>query len=186
MVNILLVVGAVKRIPSITFTWLCANAIFMLMSMVRTVDGQFGIFKIVFCQVGIVGTLLFGTTKLSLNYNEYVTSLTIMGMVTGINLFCWIVVFTFRKNLLMEVHLQRSPSCTDELSSVNNRCSSTLKANAPPPSYYEIEGYRECKLPPEDSPPEYEAAAAMLSSEQDHLAGKGPMLRKKSLTNNEV
>eukprot|EP00092_Neocalanus_flemingeri_P093160 GFUD01118378.1.p1 GENE.GFUD01118378.1~~GFUD01118378.1.p1 ORF type:complete len:243 (+),score=68.26 GFUD01118378.1:325-1053(+) len=145
LVNILLLVGAVKRIPSLTLPWLCANAVSMMIAMVF---------------IGF--TILFGTTKLNLNYSEYVTSLTIMGMVTGINLFCWIVVFTFRKNLIIEAHLDRFPSGSDELSGVNNHCPSRLMPNPPPPSYYEIEGYKECKPPPEESPPDYEAAVSML------------------------
>eukprot|EP00092_Neocalanus_flemingeri_P008893 GFUD01009568.1.p1 GENE.GFUD01009568.1~~GFUD01009568.1.p1 ORF type:complete len:261 (+),score=78.34 GFUD01009568.1:259-1041(+) len=170
LVNMLLLVGAVKRIPSLTLPWLCANAVSMMIAMVF---------------IGI--TILFGTTKLNLNYNEYVTSLTIMGMVTGINLFCWIVVFTFRKNLIMEAQIERVPS-EMEFSAVNNQQSSMLIPNAPPPPYNEIEGYKECKPPPEDSPPEYEEAVSisMLSSECSNDSAKGLVLRKKSLTNNAV
>ena len=50
----------------------------------------------------IVYIILFGTASpLELNYSEYVTVLSLMGFTTGVTLFCWIVVFTFRKNLLM-------------------------------------------------------------------------------------
>eukprot|EP00092_Neocalanus_flemingeri_P006255 GFUD01006729.1.p1 GENE.GFUD01006729.1~~GFUD01006729.1.p1 ORF type:complete len:249 (+),score=73.17 GFUD01006729.1:268-1014(+) len=158
LVNILLLVGAVKRIPSLTLPWLCANAVSMMIAMVF---------------IGF--TILFGTTKLNLNYNEYVTSLIVIGMVTGITLFCWIVVFTFRNNLIMEAQIERIPS-------------GTLIPNTSPPSYNEIEGYKECKPPPEDSPPEYEEAVSisMLSSECSNESAKGLVLRKKSLTNNAV
>ena len=121
-------------------------------------------------QVCIVVTILFGTTKLSLNYGEYVTSLTILGMFTAINLFCWIVVFTFRKSMVMVTQMAR----TLDHPSTNTLQPSVMPPNAPPPSYYETEGYKDCKPPPEDAPPEYEEAV------------KGPVLRKKSLTTNII
>ena len=52
-------------------------------------------------QILIVFTILFGTSTFKLNYSEYVTMLSLMGFHTGVTLFCWMVVFTFRKNLLM-------------------------------------------------------------------------------------
>jgi len=163
LVSISLVVGAVKKIPSQTFPWLCANVVSMMIAM--------------FC-IGV--TVLFGTTKLNMNYNEYVTSLAIMGVITGINLFCWIVVFTFRKNLMMESESSRFPSDLD------SQC--PPMPNPSPPSYYEIEGYQDCKTPPcpEDAPPEYEAAVAMLAQDKCDQAVKGPVKRKKSLTSCEV
>jgi len=163
LVNISLVVGAVKRNHSHTFPWLCANVVSIMIFM--------------FC-IGV--TILFGTTKLSLNYSEYVTSLAIMGLITGINLFCWIVVFTFRKNLMMEAQSIHLPSV------VAIQCPGI--SNPSPPSYYEIEGYQDCKPPPcpEEAPPEYEAAVAMLAQEDCDEAVKGPVKRKKSLTNYEV
>jgi len=82
VVNILLVVGSVKKIPSMVLPWLVANCVFLVLALVG---------------IGIV--ILFGTTKLSMNYTEYVTSLITMGTCTAINLFCCIVVFTLRKNL---------------------------------------------------------------------------------------
>jgi len=155
LANTSLVVGAVKRIPSHTFPWLCANAVSMMIAM--------------FC-IGV--TILFGTTKLGLNYNEYVTSLTIMGVFTGINLFCWLVVFSFRKYLIMES--QRVPFVVDD------ECWSNLMPNMPPPTYYEIEGLKVSKCPQssEDAPPEYEAAIAMLPPEQCADSEKNPVKRK--------
>ena len=128
-------------------------------------------------------TILFGTTKLSLNYGEYVTSLTILGMFTATNLFCWIVVFTFRKNMVLESMMNRHPSRTHDASSAITQ---PLTPNAPPPSYYETEGYKDCKPPPEDAPPEYEEAVSMLAGQGGEGAVKGPVLRKKSLTTNII
>lgn len=165
LVNILLLVGTMRRMPCHTLPWLCANAVSLMIAMV--------------C---IVVTVLFGTTKLSLNYSEYVTSLTVLGMFTAISLFCWIVVFTFRKNMVIESQMVR----TDDPSPVSGQHPSAPPPNVPPPSYYEVECYKECKPPPEDAPPEYEEAVSMLSSQQKEGTHKGPVLRKKSLTNNAV
>jgi len=162
LINLLLLVGSVKKIPSHLLPWLCANAVCLVIAMI--------------C---IVITILFGTTKLSLNYEEYVASLTTLGIFTAVSLFCWIVVFTFRKNLVLETQISllvppSSPAITP-------RC----PASAPPPSYYETEGYKECKPPPEDPPPEYEEAVAMIDKGEKVV--KGPVVqRKKSLTHNAV
>jgi len=167
LVNILLLVGTIKKRPCHTLPWLCANAVALMIAIV--------------C---IVVTILFGTTKLSLNYSEYVTTLTILGMFTAINLFCWIVVFTFRKNLMMESQMGRHCLTPDDPSS--NHLPFTQTPNAPPPTYYETEGFKDCKPPPEEAPPQYEEAISMLAKEsKDHIVA-GAVLRKKSLTNNEL
>merc|ERR1712013_500002 len=57
LVNILLLAGTIKKRPCHALPWLCANAVSLMIAMV--------------C---IVVTILFGTTKLSLNYSEYVTN----------------------------------------------------------------------------------------------------------------
>ena len=169
-----------RRMPCHTLPWLCANAVSLMIAMVN-IYSKFKKSEMMFSQVCIVVTILFGTTKLSLNYSEYVTSLTVLGMFTAINLFCWIVVFTFRKNMVMESQMVR----TDDPSPVSGHHPSA-PPNVPPPSYYEVECYKECKLPPEDAPPEYEEAVSMLSSQPKEDKHKGPVLRKKSLTNNAV
>lgn len=165
LVNILLLAGTIKKRPCHALPWLCANAVSLMIAMV--------------C---IVVTILFGTTKLSLNYSEYVTTLTILGMFTAVNLFCWIVVFTFRKNLILESQMSGECPRSDDPSSV---CT-TQTPHAPPPTYYETEGYKDCKPPQEEAPPEYEEALSMINQEsKDHIV-KGPVLRKKSLTNNQI
>ena len=60
-------------------------------------------------QILIVFTILFGTTKFKLSYSEYVTILSLMGFLTGVTLFSWMVVFTFRKNLLMAAKYSLAP-----------------------------------------------------------------------------
>jgi len=161
LVNILLGVAALRRLPCQTLPWLAAYAVSMLLSMIL-----------------IVVVLLFGTTKLELTYNEWVTGLALLGLLTGANFFCWIVVFTLRKNLMMEGQIERSCS-TD----AGVQCSSLLPT-APPPSYREVEekGGPPRRLQEEDAPPGYDAVMA----EQAETNATGPVLRKKSLTNNAV
>ena len=120
----------------------------------------------------IVFTILFGTTKFSLNYSEYVTVLSLMGFMTGVTLFCWIVVFTFRKNLLMEAEYSPRPEA--------GKFVGEQHPSAPPPAYSEIEGWR-CGEPSEPreepGPPGYDVVMSQISQ---------PVLRKKSLTNHAV
>ena len=181
LVNILLLAGTIKKRPCHALPWLCANAVSLMIAMVSSLFKKNLILKKCF-QVCIVVTILFGTTKLSLNYSEYVTTLTILGMFTAVNLFCWIVVFTFRKNLILESQISGECPRSDDPSSV---CT-TQTPHAPPPTYYETEGYKDCKPPQEEAPPEYEEALSMIHQEsKDHIV-KGPVLRKKSLTNNQI
>ena len=58
----------------------------------------------------IIYTILFGMSTFKWNYSEYVTMLSVMGFLTGATLFCWIVVFTFRKNLLMVAKYSLAPT----------------------------------------------------------------------------
>ena len=134
----------------------------------------------------IVFIILFGTTKFSLSYSEYVTLLSVMGFMTGVTLFCWIVIFTFRKNLLMEAEFALRP----ELGSVGPKSvvDGSAAPTAPPPAYSEIENWRSGGAggaggaPSEEpGPPGYEAVMS-----QDSQAHSQPILRKKSLTNHAV
>ena len=63
-------------------------------------------------QIGIVVTIFWGTTKLGLNHSDYVGVLTILGLITGINLFCVIVVFQvrlfFTKNISLKLESFRT------------------------------------------------------------------------------
>merc|ERR1712133_252977 len=94
LVNILLMVSAIKQVPCQTLPWLCANTVTIIIAMIM-----------------IVYIILFGTASpLELNYSEYVTVLSLMGFTTGVTLFCWIVVFTFRKNLLMIAKYSITPT----------------------------------------------------------------------------
>jgi len=166
VVNLLLIVGALRRLPSHIFPWICANAVFC------------GI-----CMIGIVVTIFWGTTKLGLNHSDYVSVLSVLGLVTGINLFCVIVVFQFRHNTLLEERIALETGVE-----VTLPCGSAPPL--PPPSYDEV-ARTDLKLPLEDGPPEYEAAVAMpmlrggekVKKDED----KSPVVqRKKSLTSHLV
>ena len=77
----------------------------------RCVHGTIKTTDLTFPQILIVYIILFGTASpLELNYSEYVTVLSLMGFTTGVTLFCWIVVFTFRKNLLMIAKYSITPT----------------------------------------------------------------------------
>lgn len=162
VVNLLLIVGAVRRIPSHIFPWISANAVFCAI-----------------CMIGIVITIFWGTTKLGLSQSEWVSVLTTLGLVTGINLFCVIVVFQFRHNTLLEERISLEADFSAPCGTA---------PPLPPPSYEEV-ARGDCKLPLEDGPPEYDAAVAMLGVEAglaSSTAGEKegvPKQRKKSLTN---
>ena len=130
VVNLLLIVGAVRRLPSHIFPWICANAVFCGICMVsyhpyrpnkQVLHMYHQYLQTDICptiyeschilfskritlypnllnssQIGIVVTIFWGTTKLGLNHSDYVGVLTILGLITGINLFCVIVVFQVR------------------------------------------------------------------------------------------
>jgi len=161
LVNILLLVSAIREVPCQTLPWLCANTVIIVIAMIM-----------------IVFIILFGTTKFGLSYSEYVTLLSLMGFMTGVTLFCWIVIFTFRKNLLMEAEFCLRP----EMGSTGPKSvvDPGTAPSAPPPAYSEIERWR-CGAPSEEAgPPGYDVVMS-----QDSQTSQ-PVLRKKSLTNHAV
>jgi hypothetical protein len=123
VVNLLLIVGALRRLPSHVFPWICANAAFTGITM-----------------VGIVVTIFWGTTKFGLSHSDYVSVLAMLGLVTGVNLFCVIVVFQFRHNTLLEERIALGA----EYSAPG--CSAPPLPAPPPPSYEEV-ARGDCKLP---------------------------------------
>jgi len=161
LVNLLLLVSAVREVPCQTLPWLCANSVIIVIAMIM-----------------IVFIILFGTTKFGLSYSEYVTLLTLMGFMTGVTLFCWIVIFTFRKNLLMESEISLRPEMGQ--GGPKSVVDPSGSPSAPPPAYSEIEGWR-CGEPSEPreepGPPGYDVVMSQVSQ---------PVLRKKSLTNHAV
>ena len=147
VVNLLLIVGAVRRLPSHIFPWICANAVFcgicmvsynpyrpnkqvlhmyhqylqtdicptiyeschILFSKRKTLGAHPNVLNS--SQIGIVVTIFWGTTKLGLNHSDYVGVLTILGLITGINLFCVIVVFQVRLFFIKNISLKLGSFC---------------------------------------------------------------------------
>ena len=121
--------------------------------------------------------VFFGSSRNSLSYQEYVSCLSLLSLLVGTDMFCCIVVFQFRRNLVLESRIQIQESV--------NHPGGFLPSSSPPPAYEDAApGAPPLKVPLEEPPPEYEAAIAMLGAEEP--APAGPQLRKKSLTNHEV
>jgi len=178
LVNLMLIIGAVKRNTQHIVPWLCSNAVVIAIIMVI-------IFMLVF----------FGAARHHLGYHEYVSALSIFSLLAGTDMFCCIVVFQFRKNLIIEERI--------ELGNTMGQLTSSQASHAPPAYEDASKDSPPYKVPKEDPPPEYEAAIAMLHCSAPPLEDevpntpdlpdliddnkvKGPQLRKKSLTSNQV
>ena len=61
-------------------------------------------------QVMIFMLVFFGASRNSLSYQEYVSSLSILSLLAGTDMFCCIVIFQFRRNLIIEAALEREDS----------------------------------------------------------------------------
>ena len=53
----------------------------------------------------------------------------------------------------------------------------------PPPSYYETEGCKDCKPPPEEAPPEYEEAVSMLAGQGGRGGSERPSPEEEVIDN---
>lgn len=154
LVNILLLHGARVSLPAHTLPWLGVNAVAIGLYM------------------AVIGRSLFlGTKSLYISYTAYVGSLTMMGLVTGLSLFCFFVVFQFRQNLIWERSIQDYHS-EESVQPV------PLESCLPPPSYYEVESDKQYKAALEDDPPDYEAAVAALEKGVEDCL-KSPKLENK-------
>ena len=100
-------------------------------------------------------TIFWGTTKLGLNHSDYVSVLTILGLITGINLFCVIVVFQVLSSLSHVLHgvstVQfRHNTLLEERIALETGVEVTLPCGSapplPPPSYDEV-ARNDLKLP---------------------------------------
>ena len=60
--------------------------------------------------------LFFGHLRTTMNHNEFITTLAGIGILGGIHMFSWLVVFQFRRNLVEEMRIM-----------------ARLVASAPPP-----------------------------------------------------
>jgi len=121
--------------------------------------------------------LFFGHLRTTMDHNEFITTLAGIGILGGIHMFSWLVVFQFRRNLSEEMRIMARlvasapPPPTDELPPLRQE-----RAPSPPPAYDEVTKQKPSEqndgISPNDvkidmgneSPPEYAAAIAMSSA----------------------
>jgi len=158
----ILVWGAMKKIPNHLVPWLWANAVIIAVFLVF-----------------IALMLFFGHLRTTMNHNEFITTLAGIGILGGIHMFSWLVVFQFRRNLVEEMRIMARlvasapPPPSDELPPLREE-----RAPSPPPAYDEV---TKSQKPTEqndgistsdvkidmgnESPPEYAAAIAMSATQ---------------------
>ena len=114
-----------------------------------------------------------------MSHNEFISAMAGIGILGGIHMFSWLMVFQFRRNLMEEMRLMARlvasapPPPTDDLPPTRQE-----RSSSPPPAYDEVTKQRpnskkeqipndDCKIDLDESPPEYAMAIAMSRSEQD-------------------
>jgi len=85
-----LVLGALRKSPRHMVPWLCANALLMGVLLVL-----------------VAFLLLFGYVRLSLRYDQYVSSLSLAGCLAAAHFFSCLVVYQHRRNMLDERSAER-------------------------------------------------------------------------------
>lgn len=158
----ILIWGAFKKIPNHLVPWLWANAVIIAVFLLTST-------------VFVALMLFFGHLKTSMNHSEFVSAMAGIGILGGIHMFSWLVVFQFRRNLMEEQRLlsryvASAPSPpSDDLPPQRQE-----RPPSPPPAYDEVTKQRptevdgisppnDCKidLTHDESPPEYAMAIAM-------------------------
>jgi hypothetical protein len=140
-------------------------------------------------QILIILLLIFGNLRASMNHNDFISSLSGLGVIGAIHMFSWLVVFQFRKNLMEEQHIMARMVASaptppnDELPPERQE-----RAPSPPPAYDEVTKHRPLSsevdgviVAPGDvkvdigneSPPEYATALAMSMTE--HYSSPPPL-----------
>lgn len=153
--DVVLILGACKRNPFYVVPWLCANSVLM------------GILLVL-----IAFFLILGYLNLNLEYDEYVTVLSLLGCLTAGHLFSCLVVFQFRKNLLEEIAIER------QRSGAGNR------AGAADPSAPEFDDLPQRYVRPPSPPPTYEEAAKVAAASVSNGATiEGKITGEKSAAN---
>jgi len=135
LVNFMLTVGAVKKIPTLLLPWLGVQSVNLGLSL--------------FCLALI---MFFGKIHLKLSVAEYTGTLMGLSIYTAVTLICCIVVVQFRKDVLRINISQRR----DDLEGP-----SLVDVKLPPPAYSIIEEEKDWRETFEDPPPQYEEAVAM-------------------------
>lgn len=154
LVNVLLAYGALRKIPSHTVPWLCANSVVIGILLV------------------LLGMLMFfGSGRMDLSYSQFCSALVMVGLGTAVHLFCCIVVFQYRRNVMVEAIIQ-----SERAGMISS--APPLLGNTPPPSYDEVSAYKDIEAKASldkdvEQPPEYDAAMSMLAD-----AGTDQMCRE--------
>ena len=149
-------------------------------------------------QVLIALMLFFGHLRTSMNHNEFVSAMGLIGVFGAIHMFSWLVVFQFRKNLLEEQRLMARLVASAPLPPGTKRMWFHVKfhdftkffprlsddpptrqerAPSPPPAYDEVTkavsetGISDIKLDfgSFESPPDYEVAIAMCRATEPQM-----------------
>ena len=114
LADILLVYGAVKKKPNHVITWLCANSPTMVVLLVRLSTFQSVSWQqlrpILPSQISVAFLLFFGYVRLSLEHDEYVTLLCLVGCLAAGHFFSCIVVYHLVRFLKEEARLLSSTS----------------------------------------------------------------------------
>jgi len=157
----ILVWGALKKIPNHLVPWLWANAVIIAVFLVF-----------------IALMLFFGHLRTTMKHNEFISALAGIGILGGVHMFSWLVVFQFRRNLTEEMRIMARlvasapPPPTDELPPLRQE-----RPPSPPPAYDEVTKQRplakvdgissnDVKIDiGNESPPGYAAAIAMSSTQ---------------------
>lgn len=163
----ILIFGALKKIPNHLVPWLWANAVIIAVFLLTST-------------VFVALMLFFGHLRTSMNHNEFISALAGIGILGGIHMFSWLVVFQFRRNLLEEQRLMARlvatapPPPSDDIPPQRQE-----RPPSPPPAYDEVTKQRptlgissdDYKIDlANESPPEYATAIAMSLAEEQQNA----------------
>lgn len=119
-------------------------------------------------QVVVTLLLFFGWSSLALSYDEYVSVLSLIGILAGSHLFSCLVVFQFRKNLIEDAGIREALQRAEIGHNVGaayypfsiGAGPSAPMRDSPPPTYDEVS---------KTSPPEILLAAAKHLQMEEHL-----------------
>ena len=71
-------------------------------------------------KVMIFMLVFFGAARNEMSYQEYVSSLSVLSLLAGTDIFCCIVIFQFRKNLIIEARMEMQESGEHTLINYNS------------------------------------------------------------------
>jgi len=117
--DILLIVAAVKqksnwdKTPLLALPWLVINALEVTLKVVV-----------------IMMLLFYGSQHIRMETSDYTSTLAFIGVLTGAHIFCFLIIYQFRKNLTEERNMRRNSRNGGSLAG-NNRAQSGFEPTAP-------------------------------------------------------